>query len=277
MQTVTHLHLISDATGETLIAASTAALAQFAGRDVQRHVHALVRTAADAEMALEQAIATRGVVFFTLADRSLGRLVQERCRDRGLTCVDVLTPLIDALALAMAQPVNSRPGAQHLTDDSYFRRISALDFSMGHDDGASADRLKRADVVLVGVSRVSKTPTSIYLAWRGIKTANVPLVPGVPPPPTLLELTEDGPLVVGLTLNPTRLAQLRSQRLEYLQEPPSDSSYTDLEAIRNEVAAARELFERQGWPSIDVTRRSVEETAAAIMSMLRRKRPGFQE
>lgn len=263
-----HLHLVSDATGETLHALARAALAPFRPEtEVRLHLSVFVRTARDLEVALAELRAQPGPVWYTVVDPAMRRLIDAACRELGVSHNSVLTPLIDDLARHLGRPARHLPGLQHQMGSDYFERIAALDFAIAHDDGALTERLRRADVVLTGVSRTSKTPTCIYLAYRGVKAANVPLVPNREPPPELMAALAAGAPVIGLTASPSRLAQVRSQRLDSLGAPGAD--YADLERIRREVAEARLFFQRHRIPVIDVTRRSIEETAAEILAELR--------
>ncbi len=264
-----HLHLISDSTGETLHALARAALAPFRPEtEVRTHLSVFVRTERDLEAALAGLRADPGLVWYTVVDPAMRARIDAVCRELGVEHTSVLTPLIDALSRHLGRDPSHRPGLQHEMGSDYFERIAALDFAIAHDDGALGDRLRRADVVLTGVSRTSKTPTCIYLAYRGVKAANVPLVPNRAPPPELLETIRGGTPVIGLTASPSRLAQVRSHRLDTLGHSQG-TDYADLERIRNEVAEARLFFQRHHVPVIDVTRRSIEETAAEILSELR--------
>ena len=191
------------------------------------------------------------------------------CRKMQVPAIPVLDPVIGALSSFLGVQGAAKPGRQHALDAEYFNRIDAMTFALTHDDGQSTWNLNEADVVLVGVSRTSKTPTCMYLANRGVKAANVPMVPGIALPPELFELTK--PLVVGLTNDPSLLVQIRRNRLNMLDQDP-ETSYTDIETVRDEVIRARRLFTEQRWPSIDVTRRSIEETAANILQLLSRRR-----
>ncbi len=182
-----------------------------------------------------------------------------------MPCFGALDPMVSALSWYLGAPLSDRVGAQYSLDNDYFNRMDALSYALGHDDGQGGRDLKAADVILVGVSRTSKTPTCIYLAHRGVRAANVPLVPAAGLPDGLLELK--GIPIVGLTVNPDRLVQIRRNRLRGLNED-RESEYVDTDAVRSEIVAARRLFERQGWPMIDVTRRSVEETAAAVINII---------
>jgi regulator of PEP synthase PpsR (kinase-PPPase family) len=203
-------------------------------------------------------------VLYTLVDRALGEQLEKACRRIGIPCASVLEPILQVLQSYLGDPGARRVGAQHVLDAEYFRRIDALNFTMVHDDGQLAGAIDDADVVLVGISRTSKTPTSIYLANRGFKTANVPLVPGMNLPAQLEAATSA--FVVGLVASPERIAQVRQNRViehahDHLEE------YVDRDAIAAEIAQTRQLCARRGWPIIDVTRRSIEETAAAIIRL----------
>ncbi len=261
---VCHLHLISDATGETLIAVSRAAAAQYQDVSSLEHVYPLVRTRSQLDRAIGEIAAAPGMVLFTLIDQKLARRLEEGCREIGAPCLSVLQPILNLFQSYLGTPAKPRPGAQHMLNADYFRRIDALNFTMLHDDGQLAEDYEAADVLLIGVSRTSKTPTSIYLANRGVKTANMPLVPNVPLPKSLENLRR--PLVVGLLATPDSVVQIRKTRLRSLNANP-DSPYVDRHLVAEELAQSRQLFERRGWPMIDVTRRSIEETAAAIIDL----------
>ncbi len=267
-----HLHLVSDATGETINSVARACVSQFDSVEPIEHFWNLVRTDRQLEMVIEGIRDNPGLVMFTLVNDKLRRRLQDTCRDLQVPCIPVLDPLINALAAYLGVESQSQPGRQHALDAEYFGRIDAMDFALNHDDGQSAWDLHEADVILVGVSRTSKTPTCIYLANRGIRAANIPYVPGLPLPPELDQITR--PLIVGLTNDPERLVAIRRNRLRLLNQG-EDTSYTDPERVRAELVEARRLYSRKGWPVIDVTRRSIEETAAEIMHILARKRPGM--
>ena len=259
-----HLHLVSDATGETINSVARACLVQFRGVEPHEHTWPLIRTPTQMERVLTGIANHPGPVLFTLVNEQLRARLMEGCRQLGVPCIPVLDPVIHALGAYFGLPISGQPGLQHVLDTQYFQRIEAMNFALAHDDGHSAAQIEQADVVLVGVSRTSKTPTAIYLANRGIKAANVPFVPGLPLPRTLFNL--NGPMVVGLTKDPERLVQVRRQRLELGADDPADSDYVDYDSVRREVAEARRLFTRNDWLVIDVTRRSIEETAATILS-----------
>lgn len=267
-----HLHLVSDATGETINSVARACVSQFDKVHPIEHFWNLVRTDRQLDMVIEGIRDNPGMVMFTLVNDKLRRRLQDTCRDLQIPCIPVLDPLINALAAYLGLESQSQPGRQHAMDAEYFGRIDAMDFALTHDDGQSARDLHEADVVLVGVSRTSKTPTCIYLANRGIRAANIPYVPGCPLPPELEQIKR--PLIVGLTNDPERLVAIRRNRLRLLNQS-DDTSYTDPERVKAELVEARRLYSRNGWPVIDVTRRSIEETAAEVMQLLARKRPGM--
>jgi regulator of PEP synthase PpsR (kinase-PPPase family) len=260
-----HLHLVSDSTGETLNAMARAACARFNNVLEIEHIYALVRSAPQVERVLGEIAEAPGVVLHTIVDQSLRDALEAGCQKLEMPCFGALDPLVSALSWYLGAPLSTRVGAQYSLDTDYFNRMDALSYALGHDDGQGTQDLQSADVVLVGVSRTSKTPTCIYLAHRGVRAANVPLVSPNEPPPSLKAIK--GVPVVGLTVSPDRLVQIRRNRLRSLNEG-RDSSYVDIDMVRSEIVAARRLFERQGWPVIDVTRRSVEETAAAVINIL---------
>jgi regulator of PEP synthase PpsR (kinase-PPPase family) len=229
------------------------------------HIYALVRSPRQLDRALEEIANAPGVVLHTIVDADLRGALEQGCQKLDMPCIAALDPLVSALSRYLGAPLSTQVGAQYNLDADYFNRMEALNYALAHDDGQGGQDLERADVVLVGVSRTSKTPSCIYLAHRGVRAANVPLVPAAEPPARLRDLK--GIPVVGLTLAPDRLLEIRRNRLKSLNEH-RDSSYVDADAVRHEIIQARRLFERQGWPVIDVTRRSVEETAAAVINIL---------
>jgi regulator of PEP synthase PpsR (kinase-PPPase family) len=271
LATFFHVHLVSDSTGETLNALSKAVCARFDGVIPIEHVYPLVRSPRQLERVLREIEDAPGVVIHTIVDRVLRSTLEDGCRSLGAPCIAALDPMIAALGRYLGASLSTRVGAQHALDNDYFNRIEALNYAIAHDDGQGGQDLTSADVVLVGVSRTSKTPTCIYLAHRGVRAANVPLVPGVQLPGQLFELGDT--MIVGLLVSPDRLIQIRRNRLLSLNEV-RESSYVDVEAVREEIVRARRLFERYGWPVIDVTRRSVEETAAAVINLLAARRAG---
>lgn len=243
-----------------------ATASQFAAAKPLEHIYALVRSRAHMEKTLAEIEASPGIVLYTVINPELRRLLEIRCSELQTPAVSVLDPLLGAFANYLGLEQTHRPGAQHQLNEEYFRRIAALDYTLSHDDGQMIWDLEPADVVLAGVSRTSKTPTCMYLANRGIKAANVPLVPTADPPPELFTLRK--PLVVGLVASPERLAQIRKSRLGGLKADGAAEEYSDLDLIRQEMLRAKRLYAKHGWPTIDVTRKSVEETAAAILTKL---------
>jgi regulator of PEP synthase PpsR (kinase-PPPase family) len=265
-----HLHLVSDSTGETLITVARAAAAQYASVAPIEHIYPLVRNEKQLERVISEIEAAPGVVLYTLLDRPLADRLEAKCREFGIPYLSILDPVLNLFQSYLGAESTHRIGAQHTLNAEYFKRIDALNYTMLHDDGQHTDDLEHADVVLIGVSRTSKTPTSIYLANRGVKTANVPLVPNVPLPPLLEHLTV--PLVVGLHASPERIVQIRQNRLLGLNVERDDDLYIDRQAVTEEIAFSRKLCARNNWPIIDVTRRSIEETAAAVMTLLAERR-----
>jgi [pyruvate, water dikinase]-phosphate phosphotransferase / [pyruvate, water dikinase] kinase len=265
VQTYFNVHLVSDSTGETLNAVMRAACAQFENVSPLEHSYYLVRSPRQLERVLKEIESAPGVVLFTISDSGLRKLLEERCRELGSPTLPVLDSAVDVLSRYLGLPSAHRVAAQHQMDADYFARIEAINFALAHDDGQGVSNLHEADVVLVGVSRTSKTPTCVYLGNRGVKAGNVPLVPGVPVPDILTG--ERAPLVVGLKISPDRLVQIRRQRLLSLNED-AETTYADEDSVREEVTQANRLFLRMKWPTIDVSRRSVEETAAAILNII---------
>jgi regulator of PEP synthase PpsR (kinase-PPPase family) len=266
-----HLHLVSDATGETLINVARAAAAQYKHTHSIEHIHSLVRTQAHVEKALQEIEKLPGIVLYTLVDNNLATRLESGCRLLGVPSVSVLDPVLAAFQSYLGTRSAGRVGAQHVLDAEYFRRIDALNFSLAHDDGQHPEGAHEADVVLIGVSRTSKTPTAIYLANRGVKTANLPLVLGAPVPDVLLGARQ--PLIVGLVASPDRIVQIRQHRVLAMKSEDLTDSYVDRAKVTEEIAWSRKLCARQGWPVIDVTRRSIEETAAAVISLLGARNP----
>jgi len=268
-----HLHLLSDSTGETLENIAKAALAQYDGVETIRHFWPMVRSDSHIERILEEIAQNPGLVIFTLVNPAMRSSLETRCRALGLPAVAPLDPVNDALSALLGQQAHARPGRQHVLDAAYFARVDAIQFTIAHDDGILAEEWEEADIVLAGVSRSSKTPTSIYLANRGFKTANIPIVVESPPPKNLFTLKH--PLVVGLTTSADRLIQVRRNRLLSLNQAP-ETDYVNQEAVAREVSYARRMFSDNGWPVIDVTRRSIEETAAAIIQMCNERREALK-
>jgi regulator of PEP synthase PpsR (kinase-PPPase family) len=263
-----NLHLVSDSTGETLEMIAKAALAQFDNPVVTRHFWPMVRSLQHLDRIVPDLAAHPGLVLYTLVNLETRNRLEDHCRHLGLPAVPVLDQVTAALESQLGQEAHGRPGRQHMMDESYFKRVEAIQYTIAHDDGIGHEEWEQADIVLVGVSRSSKTPTSIYLANRGYKVANIPLVVESPPPATLYRLRH--PLVVGLTTSPERLVQIRRNRLLSLNEA-TETAYVDNERVKAEVQFARRMFADHGWPVIDVTRRSIEEAAAAIIRLVQER------
>jgi hypothetical protein len=260
-----HLHLISDSTGETLINAGRAASAQFHSSQPIEHVYPLIRNRKQLLPVLEAIDRSPGIVLYTIVDRELADVIAERCREMGVPSVNVLEPVMNVFQAYLGTASRRRVGAQHVMNADYFARIEALNFTMDHDDGQMPDDYDDADVVIVGISRTSKTPTSIYLANRGIRTANIPIIYGAPLPDGLIRTSK--PLIVGLVATTDRISQIRENRILGTTAGFDRGHYTDRASISEELKYARSLCARHNWPIIDVTRRSIEETAAAIVAL----------
>ena len=264
-----HLHLLSDSTGETLEAVAKASLALFDDVEPIKHFWPMVRSEGHLHRIMGDIAKNPGIVLFTLANNELRHALESECTSRGLPALAPLDPLTDLLSGMLGQRALTRPGRQHVLDAAYFARVDAIQFTIAHDDGIGVEDWNAADIVLAGVSRTSKTPTSIYLANRGYKTANIPIVVESPPPAGLFTLTN--PLVVGLVTSAERLIQIRRNRLLSLQQSP-DTDYVDAAAVARELSFARRIFADNGWPVIDMTRRSIEEAAAAIINLVQERR-----
>lgn len=268
MPTPVFLHLISHASGELLEMLARNVVAQLDDVTPDRKLWKMVRGLRQLPDILAFIAGTPGFVMHSIADEDVRAALEDGCRRLGAPCQFVLEPCVSMLAAATGAAIRYRTSPRDVLDEDYYRRIEAMKYTLAHDDGVATDDLAEADVILVGVSRATKTPTCMYLASRGVKAANVPLVPGVPPPDELAHLRR--PLVVGLTIDPLRLAKVRDARLKMLNEDRS-GSYADLDLVRQEVQEARRLCARHGWPIIDVSHRSIEQTASMIIEMLRKR------
>jgi len=261
--------MISDATGETLIAVGRAVAAQYVSHRAVEHIYPMIRTREQLDEVLRKIAHEPGIVLHTILNEELSRHIEENCNQIPVPSVSVIEPVLTLFQTYLGEKARRRASAQHVMDDEYFRRIEALNYSMDHDDGLMVEDLDQAEVILVGVSRASKTPTSIYLANRGIKTANVPLIVGLDPPPQLIaagQLEYNRPLIVGLIASAEHISHIRKNRA--LGEDTDIESYSDRIFIREELNYARQICNHYHWPMIDVTRRSIEETAAAILTFL---------
>ncbi len=259
-----HVHLVSDSTGETLVAMMKASCAQFRNATALEHLHSLVRSDDQMIKTLSDIEARPGIVLYTLVNSDRRRMLEERCAELNIPAVSILDTTLATLGRYLGAPIASEVGAQRNLDADYYNRIEALDFAMAHDDGQSVMGLKNADIILLGVSRTSKTPTCIYLANRGYRAGNIPLVPGAPLP-TIIDNFKR-PLIIGLVASPDRIVQIREQRLTGLNSNPM-TDYTDQDHVRDEIRQAKRMFIKKGYPIVDVTRRSIEETAAKIINI----------
>jgi len=263
-----HLHLVSDSTGETVRHVARACLVQFEGATATEHVWSMVRDGEEVKAIVQAALEQPGLILFTFVDPKLRDVLEDETRRHQVPCVPVLDPVISAFVSHIGAEFYAEPGRQHVMDAEYFLRIEAMNFALAHDDGQMTRDLDKAEIILVGVSRTSKTPTSMYIANRGIRTANVPIVPGCPLPPELFEAKN--PLIVGLIKDPKRLVQVRRQRLKFLNQD-DETDYTNPEMVTKEIHEATRLYMKHGWPMIDVTRKSIEESAATILQHHQRK------
>lgn len=260
--------MISDSTGETLMGVMRASAAQFDRAEPIEHLFALVRSQRQLDKALEHVAEYPGIVMYTMVNQDLRETLERFCKSLGIPAVPVLDPIQTVLSDYLGAEMAGRTGAQRALDADYYRRIEAMNYSMAHDDGQGEDYAS-ADVILLGISRTSKTPTSIYLGHRGIRTANIPIVPGAEIPSEVFTLKR--PLIVGLTASPERIIQIRRNRLLNLNEDRS-TDYVRENLVREEVIYGKRLFAKYGWPTIDVTRRSIEETAAKVINLLNEHR-----
>ncbi|MTI44402.1 hypothetical protein JM93_03337 [Roseibium hamelinense] len=260
-----HLHLVSDSTGETLMTVARAATAQYENIQEIEHVYPLVRSHKQLDRVISEIESAPGIVLYTLVDTEISSRLERICRELGVPFVNILDPVFAVFQSYLNVTQTHRVGGQHELDAEYFKRMEALNYTMMHDDGQLWEGLAAADIVLVGISRTSKTPTCIYLANRGIKAANVPLIPNIPVPHQLLAL--EGKLIVGLVASAERIQQIRRNRVLSLNSEGYNDSYTDRKEIAQEINMTRRLCSEHDWPIIDVTRRSVEETAAEILTL----------
>ena len=264
-----HLHLVSDSTGETVGLVTRACLVQFNDIKVEEHLWTMVRSEDEVAETMAGISENPGFVLYTIVDENIRNTLEDACRKLQVPCIAILDPVVAALAVHFDAEIHAQPGRQHVMDAEYFERIEAMHFVLSHDDGQLTKELDVADVVLLGVSRTSKTPTSIYLANRGIKTANIPIVPGCALPDELFGA--DGPLIIGLTKDPKRLVEIRRQRLRQLDQDEG-TDYVDLEMVSKEINDARRLFTKHNWPVINVSHKSIEETAATVIQLYNRHR-----
>lgn len=268
-----HLHLVSDSTGETLAAVAKAAAAQYPNVRAIEHMHPLVRTQRQLKRVLEDISRDPGIVLYTMVNPALGVELEQHCRDVQAPCFAVLQPIMRVFEGYLGAPRTPKVAGQHVLDADYYKRIDAMNFTIAHDDGRLPDDMNDADICVLGISRTSKTPTSLYLAQRGYKTTNLPLVPSVALPEQLL--MPHTAFVVCLIANVDRLAEVRRNRAVLMADRDLNS-YVDREAIAAEIAYTRRIAAKHGWPIIDVTRRSIEESATMILKLLHDRRSGVK-
>ncbi len=266
-----HLHLVSDSTGETLTTIAKAAAVQYAMVRPIEHIHPLVRTAKQMKRVLQEIEQAPGIVLYTVVNKELADELETRCKDLNIPSLYVLAPIMQVFESYLGAPQTPTVAGQHVLDAAYFRRIDAMNFTMSYDDGKLPDDLNQADLILLGISRTSKTPTSIYLAHRGYKTVNVPIVPNVPLPAKLFE--PHTAFVVCLVASAERISEIRRNRAEHLSYRDLDD-YVDRQQIAAEIAHSRRVCAQNGWPVLDVTRRSIEESAAAIIKLMQDHKEG---
>tara|TARA_B100000780_G_C21039685_1_gene417149 strand:+ start:275 stop:1102 length:828 start_codon:yes stop_codon:yes gene_type:complete len=258
--------LISDSTGETLDRIFLALKSQFSDFECEKKEYMFVRTKGQIDKIIEENRQKKNpIILYTIVETKLAKYIFKKCEQKKIPCFSILGHLMLNFSKLLNQKATHIPSAQHVLDDNYYKRIEALQFSMMHDDGMRVEDIEDADVVLLGVSRTSKTPTSIYLANRGYKTLNIPLV-GEQDVPNVLKKKPDNFCIVGLSVDAERLFDIRTNRLEAMKENKL-SNYSDPHLIQKEIENSKKLFKRYNWPVIDVTRKSVEETAASIIKI----------
>lgn len=264
-----NLHLVSDSTGETLSAVARAVLSQFEGVESDDFIWPLVRTKGQVEKIKESIQKNPGIVLYTILEDEITEDLKKFCYELQLPCIPVLSRIITEFSNYLGMNISHVIGRQHILDEQYFSRVEAVNYTLAHDDGQSTWDLYDADIVVIGVSRTSKSPTSVYLSLRGYKTANIPFVTLETFPLNIYDLKS--PLIVGLTINPEKLIQIRQNRLLMLgQELETD--YIDIDKVKSEIAESRKLFAKLVCPVIDVTKKSVEETAAKIIQLYQEKK-----
>lgn len=259
-----NLHLISDSTGETLGSMSRAVMSQFKNVEVEEYVWSLVRTKQKMQEAVDLIKLNPGIVLYTILDQDLLDFLIKECDSKDILAISALGEIIEGFSSYLGKETIKKPGRQHLLDKEYFERIEAINFTINHDDGQKTDDLDEAQIILVGPSRTSKSPTCAYLSHRGIKAANVPFISGIKMPKILYELKK--PLIVGLIINPENLIHIRKSRMSlFSQNITEENKYVALEEVKRELLEARKLYNSKNWGVIDVTRKSIEETSATII------------
>ena len=261
-----NVYLISDSTGETLDRIFLSLQSQFKNFKYEKKEFFFVRTQQQVDKIIDEGVkGDNPIILYTIVETKLAKYLSKKSEGANIPCFGVLGSLILAFSKLLNQKAIHKPSAQHVLDDDYYKRIEAIQFTMSHDDGKKTEDLSSSDVILLGVSRTSKTPTSIYLANRGFKTTNIPLVPNQEIPEVLKSKSFKS-CIIGLFADPDRLSDIRRNRVALMQENRS-SNYTDIGSIKKEVEDSKNLFKKYGWPTIDVTRKSVEETAASVIKI----------
>ena len=261
-----NVYLVSDSTGETLDRIFLSLKSQFANFEYEKKEFAFVRTEQQINKIAQECVKTKNsIILYTIVETKLAKYISTVSATNNIPCFGILDNLILNFSKLLNEKAIHKPSAQHVLDDDYYKRIEAIQFTMSHDDGKKLDDIIKSDIVLLGVSRTSKTPTSIYLANRGFKTINIPLVMDQKIPEEL-KSTNNKTCVVGLFADPERLADIRRNRVAIMREK-NIKEYTELNAIKDEVDKSKKLFKKYNWPTIDVTRKSVEETAASILKI----------
>ena len=264
-----NVYLVSDSTGETLDRIFLSLKSQFANFEYNKKEFAFVRTEQQIDKIIKECVnLENSLILYTIVETKLAKYISNQSNKNSIPCFGILGNLILSFSKLLNQKAIHKPSAQHVLDEDYYKRIEAIQFTMAHDDGKKIDDLKNADVILLGVSRTSKTPTSIYLANRGYKTINIPLVLDQKIPESL---SNNSACIVGLVADPERLADIRRNRVAIMNDH-NLKEYTDLDSIKKEVNESKNIFKRNNWPIIDVTRRSVEETAASILKIIEIKK-----
>lgn len=264
MKKTVHIYLVSDSTGETVLSVARSSLAHFDGLRVEEHLWSLVRTKGQIDRLAKALEKDHGIVMFTMVNEELKEYLSEVCSKLYVLAIPVLAEVVMSLSSYLEVQVTDQPGRQHTMNEEYFKRMNAINYSLSHDDGQIDCDLNDADIVLIGPSRTSKSPTSVYLAYRGYKTANIPYVLGQKLPESLKKL--ENSLVVGLTINLERLIEIRKNRLVNINDI-SNHSYVDHDSVYQELAEVKKIYKQNHWPIIDVTRKSVEEVAANIITI----------
>ena len=260
------IYLISDSTGETLERIFLAIKAQFKNFNYKTHFYSFTRTENQISKILESSEKnSNSIVLYTIVENKLAKHLSDECNKKNIPCFGILGDLIISFSKLLDQKALNVPSRQHIMDDEYYKKIEAIQFTMNHDDGNSVEDIEKSDIILLGVSRTSKTPTSIYLANKGMKISNIPLV-NEKSVPDILKENPQKKCVVGLTAEPSRLVDLRKNRMQSIKDNES-TEYTNLDIVQKEMEDARKLFQKYKWPSIDVTRKSVEETAASVLKI----------